>query len=77
MIQQAKQPKLQNLKNQVYVLANSLGLRCSQTQHFKKRGLTKKLDLRTKIGWQQLADRLNQLAYGVVVPLLRQQPIAA
>lgn len=74
---QPNQPKLQDLKNQAYALARSLGLRCTQAQHFKRRGLTTGLDLRTKSGWQYLIQRLNQMAHGVVVPLLKSQSLAA
>lgn len=76
MTQQAKQPKLQDLKNQAFAIAKSLGLRCLTTQHFKKRvGIG--LDLRCKYCWMQLIERLKELAGGVVVSLLQRQPIAA
>lgn len=69
--------KMQDLKNQAIALAKSLGLRCTQTSHFKKRGLTVGLDLRFKHCWVILIQRLKSLASGVVVPFLLQQPIAA
>lgn len=69
------QPKLQQLKEQAYTLAKSLGLHCTQTKHLKKRfGIG--LDFRTKSGWLQLLLRLNELAGGVVISYLLQQPIA-
>lgn len=78
--------KLQIIKNQAFALAKSLGLHCTQTTHFKKRRLTVGLDLQTKRGWLVLCDkqsllakrdRLKELATGVLVPFLCQQPIAA
>lgn len=71
------QAKIQDLKNQAYAIARSLGLKCCQTAHFKKRGLTVGLDLRRKTSWMQLINRLKELASGTVIPFLRQQPIAA
>ncbi len=70
------QPKMQDLKRQAVALANSLGLRCTQTRHFKKH-VGEGLDLRFKRCWVQLIERLNNLRGGVVIPFLQQQPIAA
>lgn len=75
MTQQATQ-KLQDIKNMVYAIARQLGLRCSQTHHFK-RHCGQGLDLRTKAGWLMLCDRLRNLASGVVVPFLQQSKFAA
>ncbi len=69
--------KIQDFKNQAFQVAQSLGLHCTQTAHFKKRGLTVGLDLRFKHCWVTLIQRLKSLASGVVVPFLKQQPIAA
>jgi hypothetical protein len=69
--------KMQDLKNQAFQLAQKLGLHCTQTAHFKKRCLTVGLDLRFKNCWAILIQRLKELAFGVVVPFLQQQPIAA
>lgn len=68
--------KLQIIKNQAFQLAQSLGLKLTQTHHFKKH-VGQGLDLRTKQGWLLICDRLKSLASGVVVRLLQQQPIAA
>jgi hypothetical protein len=40
--------KIKDLKAAAFKLAQSLGLHCTQTKHFKKRGLTKGLDMRRK-----------------------------
>lgn len=63
-------PKLSDLKSAAFKLAKSLGLGCSQTKHFKKRGLTKGLDLRRKDAWIKLMERLEELRNGVVIPHL-------
>lgn len=76
MTQQAKQPKLQDLKNEAFALAHKMGLKLTQTAHFKKH-CGQGLDLRTKAGWAKLIERLQSLSGGVVVSLLTQQPIAA
>ena len=68
--------KLQDIKNQAFQLAQSLGLKLTQTHHFK-RHVGKGLDLRSKKGWLLVCDRLKSLASGVVVRILQQQPIAA
>lgn len=69
------QTRLQDLKDAAFRLAKSLGLHCTQTKHFKRRFVG--LDFRTKSGWLQLLERLKELADGVLVPFLKQQPIAA
>ena len=71
------QIKLKDLKEAALKLAKALGLHCTQTAHFKKRGLTVGLDLRFKSAWAILCVRLKELAGGVVVPFLKAQPIAA
>jgi hypothetical protein len=71
MTQQATQ-KLQDIKNQAYAIARSLGLKLTQTRHFK-RHCGAGLDLRTKAGWLMLCDRLKELVSGVVVPFLKSQ----
>lgn len=68
--------KLRDIKTQAFQLAQSLGLKLTQTHHFKKH-VGQGLDLRSKKGWLLVCDRLRQLASGVVVHLLKQQPIAA
>ncbi len=68
--------KLQDIKTQAFQIAQSLGLKLTQTHHFKKH-VGKGLDLRSKKGWLAVCDRLKTLASGVIVPLLKQQPIAA
>lgn len=68
--------KLQDIKNQAFQLAKSLGLKLTQTHHFKKH-VGKGLDLRSKQGWLIVCDRLRKLASSVVVHLFQQQPIAA
>ncbi len=70
------QPKMQDLKRQAIALANSLGLRCTQTRHLK-RHIAEDLDLRRKDAWVQLIQRLEDLRGSVVVLHLQQQPIAA
>ncbi|MDF5726616.1 MAG: hypothetical protein PUP92_00915 [Rhizonema sp. PD38] len=70
------QVKLKDLKNQAYAIARGLEMNCSQTQHFKRRGLTTGLDLRCKSSWIQLIARLQELAGGVVVPLLQRHTYA-
>ncbi|MBW4636471.1 MAG: hypothetical protein KME30_32735 [Iphinoe sp. HA4291-MV1] len=70
--------KLQDLKQLAYAIAKECGLSCTQTKHFKKRGLTVGLDLRFKRDWQILIDRLNELKGGVLVPfLLKTSKVAA
>jgi hypothetical protein len=64
------QVKIKDLKAAAFKLAKSLGLHCTQTKHFKKRGLTKGLDMRRKDAWASLLNRLEALRFGVVVPLL-------
>ncbi|MBO3463021.1 hypothetical protein G7B40_041060 [Aetokthonos hydrillicola Thurmond2011] len=73
---QATTTKLKDIKNRAIALAKSLGLTLTQTKHFKKH-VGQGLDLRTKRGWLILCDRLNQLAGGVVVRLLKQSALAA
>jgi len=68
--------KLQDIKNQAFQLAQFLGLKLTQTHHFKKH-VGQGLDLRSKQGWLLVCDRLKSLASSVVVQLLKQQPIAA
>ncbi|MBW4636434.1 MAG: hypothetical protein KME30_32530 [Iphinoe sp. HA4291-MV1] len=69
------QVKLQTLKDAAFALAKKLGLSCTTTKHFKKRFIG--LDFRTKSGWAMLIERLKELAFGVLVPFFKQQPIAA
>lgn len=61
---------LKDLKAAAFQLAKSLGLHCTQTKHFKKRGLTKGLDMRRKDAWVSLMNRLEALRNGVVIPHL-------
>ena len=70
------QVKLQQLKDKALTLASQLGLKLTTTKHFKKHS-GQGLDLRSKIGWVKLIERLQLLAGGVVVSLLSRQPIAA
>ncbi|MUG98913.1 hypothetical protein F7734_44120 [Scytonema sp. UIC 10036] len=74
MTQQAQ--KLQDIKNMAYAIARSLGLKLTQTRHFK-RHCGQGLDLRTKRGWLMLCVRLRSLANGVVVSLFLQSQAAA
>ncbi len=64
------QVKIKDLKAAAIALAKSLGLHCTQTKHFKKRGLTKGLDMRRKDAWVSLMNRLEKLRNGVVIPHL-------
>ncbi|MBP5971550.1 MAG: hypothetical protein KME46_29750 [Brasilonema angustatum HA4187-MV1] len=68
--------KLQEIKNAAFKLAQKMGMFCTQTQHFKKRGLTVGLDLRSKRGWLLLIDRIAAMETGVLVPFLRQAATA-
>jgi hypothetical protein len=61
---------IKDLKAAAFKLAKSLGLHCTQTKHFKKRGLTKGLDMRRKDAWVKLMQRIEALRFGVVVPHL-------
>ncbi|NMG20698.1 hypothetical protein [Brasilonema bromeliae] len=63
-----QQPKLQQLKNRAFQLAQSIGLHCTQTKHFKKR--FSGLDLRSKTGWTALIGRLQVMSGGVIPVLL-------
>lgn len=56
-----KEQTLRQLKDEAFVLAQKLGLKCVSTKHFKKH-VGKNLDLRTKDGWSLLFGRLLSLA---------------